>query len=137
MDMKKVDPDLSVPKDAHQIALELLKQIITLAAGVLALSATFIEKFGSASIWLLIVLALAWVSLIVSVLMGLEAISAIVKSRLSSDYDWSEGTGRSLASASKYAFVVGIALFAGFALLSLAAERHTGTPTTSTLPALP
>ncbi|MGC2419002.1 MAG: hypothetical protein WA434_14770, partial [Candidatus Acidiferrales bacterium] len=32
--------------DAHQIALELMKQLITLASGIVALSATFIEKLG-------------------------------------------------------------------------------------------
>ena len=105
--------------DAHKIALELLKQLITLSSGVLALSATFIKEFASVPIYLIIVLIVAWACLIASILFGLQSISAIVKSRLNPDFDWSEGTGKWTAAASKYAFVAGISFFALFALLFL------------------
>ena len=55
------------------------------------------------------------------ILLGLEAISAIVKARLSPDFDWSEGRGKWTAAASKYSSVAGIALFAVFAFLFLLA----------------
>lgn len=105
---------------ADDVALELMKQLITLASGVLALSATFIEKLRGTPGYLLILLALSWLALIVSVFCGLQTISAIVKTRLEPDEsDWSQGYGKACARLSKYAFVVGIALFATVALLSV------------------
>ena len=103
--------------DAHTIALELMKQIITLAAGVVALSATFLEKIKTGSISL-VVLGLSWVALVISIFFGLQTISAIVKSRLNpEEHEWSKGRGQAYARISKYAFVVGISLFAIFAFL--------------------
>ena len=123
MDLEPQPDDISSspPSDAHKIALELLKQLITLSSGVLALSATFVEKFAAVTPWVISVLVLSWVCLIASILLGLEAISAIVKARLSPDFDWSEGRGKWTAAASKYSFVAGIALFAVFACLFLLA----------------
>jgi len=113
-----IDLDASTEcPDAHETALELLKQLITLASGVLALSATFLEKLATLLVPLIVVLGLAWLALVVSVFFGLEAISAIVKSRLDSAHRWSEGYGKTSARISKYAFVLGILLFASFALL--------------------
>ncbi len=105
--------------DAHVIALELMKQLITLASGVLALSATFIDAFRTQEPGLMALLAVSWISLAAAVLAGVQAISAIVQSRLNPDFDWSQGAGRNYASASKYAFVAGLIAFALFAFLSL------------------
>ena len=110
--------------DAHQIALELMKQIITLASGVVALSATFLEKLHIETLSMLI-LGLSWAALVVSILYGLQTISAIVKSRLNANREWSRGRGQNYARISKYAFVVGISLFALFAL-SLFSLRQKG-----------
>jgi hypothetical protein len=109
--------------DAYQVALELMKQLITLASGVLALSATFIEKFGVIPRPALLLLGLSWLSLVLSVFFGLETISAIVKSRLNPTQLWSEGRGKHTAIVCKYSFVVGIFLFAGFAILTLAKQH--------------
>ncbi len=107
---------------AADTALELMKQLITLSSGVLALSATFIGNFSTASVSLLTVLVAAWVFLTIAVLAGLETISAIVKSRLLPEYDWSRGRGLKTARVSKYSFVLGLALFAIFAFLTLFSE---------------
>jgi hypothetical protein len=116
MDMNK--PSNSAPSDAHQVALELMKQLITLASGVIALSATFIEKFPTR--WVLLpLLATAWVALLVCVFFSLQTISAIVKSRLAGDVEWSKNSGQRFARISKYTFLVGIFLFALFAFVSL------------------
>lgn len=112
--------------DAHEVALELMKQLITLSSGVLALSATFVENFTTDSIAMLIVLLLAWLSLVVSVYSGLETISAIVKSRLLTDHDWSEGVGRRNATISKYAFISGLTFFAVFAFITLVVSEPSG-----------
>lgn len=108
---------------ADEAALELMKQLIALSSGVLALSATFIEKFRTESFLLLLLLILSWLALLVSVIWGLETISAIVKSRLNSDDDWSKGYGRTSARVSKYSFVIGITLFAAFAFLTLVLSK--------------
>lgn len=107
---------------AADTALVLMKQLITLSSGVLALSATFIGNFSTASVLFLTVLVAAWLFLILAVLAGLETISAIVKSRLFPAYDWSSGLSLITARVSKYSFVVGLALFAIFAFLTLFSE---------------
>jgi hypothetical protein len=105
-------------EDAHQIALEFLKQLITLSSGVLALSAAFIENFLPASLWQAIILFTAWVCLALSIYFGLQAISEIVQSRLMPGLPWANGPGRRYAAASKNFFVAGITLFAVFAFIS-------------------
>ena len=111
-------PVNSVENDAHKIALELMKQLITLASGVIALSATFIEKFPTR--WITLpVLAMSWLALLLCVFFSLQTISAIVKSRLAADAEWSKGSGQKYARSSKYAFLAGIFLFATFALASV------------------
>ena len=50
----------SSPK-ADEAALELMKQLITLASGVLALSAAFVDKLPKAPQYLLSLLFLSWV----------------------------------------------------------------------------
>lgn len=107
---------------AESVARDLLKQLITLAAGVLALSATFIEKIAPLPTPLLIVLAGSWLALITSVFCGLQTMSIMVKSKINSDDEWSKGRGRRYAQISKYGFVVGIALFAAFAMLLLSSQ---------------
>lgn len=104
---------------AADTALELMKQLITLSSGVLALSAAFIGNFSTTLISLLFILVVAWMSLTIAVLAGIETISAIVKSRLLPEYDWSCGRGLTMARISKYSFVLGLALFAIFAFLTL------------------
>jgi hypothetical protein len=117
--------------DAHQIALELMKQLITLSSGVIVLGATFLEKFGADSMIHRVLLGLSWLALVTSIFCGLQTISAIVKSRLNSEHQWSEGSGKVYARASKYAFVVGIFLFATFAFLSFVAPSPPSSPTGS------
>lgn len=97
---------------ADGTALELLRQIITLASGVLALSAAFIEKFSQKDVVMLGILALAWISLIVSVFSGLQAMSAMVKSVTRPEFYWSKDRLRRYAKASKLAFIAGLAFFA-------------------------
>lgn len=109
--------------EADSAALDLVKQLITLAAGVLALSATFLEKIGAQPLGLLIVLALSWLSLIASVFFGLQTMSVIVKSRINKSDEWSRGRGRAYARNSKFGFLCGITLFAVFAFLLLVNAR--------------
>jgi hypothetical protein len=125
MDMTNDNPGGGEPRPrADEVALELMKQLITLASGVLALSATFVEKLQLVPVYLPIILALSWGALVLSVFGGLQAISAIVKSRLDpEESDWSEGYGKVRARIAKYAFIVGISLFAVVALGSLLQMR--------------
>lgn len=109
---------------ADSAAMSLVKQMITLSAGVLALSATFLEKVSSLPTLLSLILASAWLALILSVFGGIQTLSIIVKSRLNRDEGWSKSSGRKFAQLSKYGFLAGIGLFALFAFCLL----HTTKP---------
>jgi len=52
----------------------------------------------------------------VALIAALQTISAIVKSRLKPEFDWSTGYGQKAAAVSKYSFVIGIVLVAAVAL---------------------
>jgi hypothetical protein len=126
-----VDDDIPTGEhsDAHQIALELMKQLITLASGVVALSATFLEKLGVDPVDR-ILLGLSWLALVICIFCALQTISAIVKSRLNPEHQWSKGSGQTYARVSKYAFVIGISLFAAFAFISFVSTSHFPLPST-------
>jgi len=118
--LDKEEENNSLKLKADEAALELMKQLIALASGVLALSATFVGRLQDTSVYHLSLLALSWLSLVISIFFGLQTLSAIVQSRLTPDEsDWSTGYGQMSAKISKYGFVIGIALFAVFAFLSL------------------
>lgn len=105
---------------ADEVALELMKQLITLSAGVLALTATFIDKLPKGPSYMLIALLVSWLALVFSLYCGLETISVIVKSRLDGDArNWSQGAGKIYAICCKYGFIIGIVVFAVFAFVSL------------------
>ncbi len=104
-------------------ALELVKQIITLASGVLVLSATFIQQFSISNLGQLALLVMSWLFLIGAVLAGLQSISAIIRSQLNGDQTWATGRGRRIAMISKHSFVLGLTTFATFALLTLLLAR--------------
>lgn len=120
-----LEPQRELAADA---ALELMKQLITLSSGVLALSAAFIEKLEPVGPWYVGALLLAWVALVVALIAALETISAIVKSRLKPEFDWSIGRGRTAAAISKYSFVIGIVLVAGVSLGSWVRSRPASKP---------
>lgn len=129
---KKSEPLEPEPILAADAALELMKQLIALSSGVLALSATFIERLAPAGASYVAALLLGWVALIVALVAGLQTISAIVKSRLRPEYEWSTGYGQKAAAVSKYAFVLGIALVAAVALGSWSRSSSRDTEPSST-----
>ncbi|MFL5482864.1 MAG: hypothetical protein ACJ8AK_11810 [Gemmatimonadaceae bacterium] len=120
MDLTAPEPDTLAPKlkEAGETALELMKQLITLSSGVLALSAAFLDKFRVASSCEYVPLALSWALLIVALIAALDTISAIVKSYLTPERPWHVGRGKRSGSISKWAFVLGISAFAIFAFLA-------------------
>lgn len=109
----------SAPR-ADETALELMKQLITLASGVLALSATFIARLRDIRPLLLILLAVSWLALLISVFFGLQAIASIVEGRMNrgDDGDSIEEVTKK-ARVAKFGFLIGIAMFAAFAFGSL------------------
>lgn len=113
-------PEKRDEKTAGTAALELLRQLITLASGVLALSSTFIDKLWSPIIDLQILLAFAWIVLAASIIAGLQAMSALVQGALQPDFSWTDASARNWALASKWTFIIGIAAFALYAFLAAA-----------------
>ena len=110
--------------DAAQVALEYIKQIITLASGILALSGTFIEKLVKTVSYQTVLLLLAWILLLISVYFGLATISTIVKSKLKNDQNWAEGRGKQYATICKLTFVGGIAVFLVFVSWTLVMQAR-------------
>lgn len=126
MDLNEDPQDVVVSppsSKADEAALELMKQLITLASGVLALGAAFIDRLPKSSVYLLILLFGSWTALASSIFFGLKTISAIVKSRIDSDDEWSRGKGRQFARFSQGGFLLGISLFATFAFISLISAK--------------
>lgn len=113
------DGDQDINKDAADVALEWVKQVITLSSGIVALSATFLNKLGSYPNCILFFLIFSWVCFITSILTGLELFSTIVQSHLKKNNNWSEGIGLAYARACKYLFISGVIIFCLFALLSV------------------
>lgn len=129
------DPTLeSGARASSDTALELLKQLIGLASGVLALGATFLEKFWTSSVALQVTLAAAWLLLMLSVVAGLQAISSLVQVLRKPDFTWSADAVRKWAKTSKWAFVTGLLLFAVFAFsAALTSTRSAYEPATPSI----
>jgi len=102
--------------DAMNIALELVKQLITLASGVLVLSATFIPNIKSFTIISLCFLLLSWIILICSIIYGIQTISAFVQDKLNDSHDWADGKGKKYAKICRNLFIIGISIFIFFAI---------------------
>jgi hypothetical protein len=112
-----------------QAALEFLKQIIALASGVLAISATFIEKFWTPKWQLQGLLSLSWLLLVTAILAGLQGLSSLVQVLRRPDLGSSTIAARNWARLSKWTFIVGIAGFCLFAFLAAFPFRETMKPT--------
>jgi len=104
--------------DAHEVALEWLKQIITLSSGIIVLSATFISTIFNQINWSFWLLVSSWLSFLVSIIFALETISVITQSRIEGNQEWSKGHGRIYAKIAKWLFMAGIFLFIIFALFN-------------------
>ena len=104
--------------EALPIALELMKQLITLSTGVLALSAAFLDKFRVSNPWDYLPLILSWAFLIASLIAVLNVISAMVQSRLKPEREWHTGRAKTLGRISKVTFVLGLSSFGLFALIA-------------------
>jgi 5'-nucleotidase (lipoprotein e(P4) family) len=117
--------------------LELLKQLIGLAAGVIALSAAFADRlaphFGIAAGGL----AASWLMLITSLFFGLRAMSALVKSLKEPDFSWAADALRRNARFSKDFFFYGILLFAASAFWTMALDRPRQAESTHSVQAPP
>lgn len=122
-----VPPDLkSDDQAARDTALELLKQLITLSAATLALSATFLEKIpsaGSRALWLL---GLSWAFLVLSLVCALQAISNMIQRlRRPEIGNWAEGGTKVFARIAKLSFVVGLLALAAFAVATAVGSSST------------
>jgi hypothetical protein len=106
--------------DAHKVALEWLKHLITLCSGVLVISATFVRALFEEPSWTLIILLVSWGLLIASIITSLDTISRITGSRINNDRAWAGEPGRRLAAAARFCFISGITAFAAFALINSA-----------------
>jgi hypothetical protein len=101
--------------DAHIVALEWIKQIITLSSGIIVLSATFLKTIFAQLNWSVFLLIASWILLLLSIIFGLKTISQITASRINQDDDWFY---ENESKATKFLFIVGIFLFVIFAIIN-------------------
>jgi hypothetical protein len=107
---------------ANEIAIEALKQLLTLASGVLALTITFIKDAldtsrSKASYTFLV--PIAWCLLALAIWTGWVAIpDACRKMTLKSDYVFESGRPRVLAKIAQSSFLLGLILLTVFAVLN-------------------
>lgn len=104
--------------DAYEVALEWLKQIITLSSGFIVLSATFISSVFKQLNWSIWFLIGSWLSFLVSIIFSLETISVITQSRIDSNKEWSMGRGKTYAKVAKWFFISGILIFIIFTIFN-------------------
>ncbi|HEX7271737.1 MAG TPA: hypothetical protein VF420_06250 [Casimicrobiaceae bacterium] len=108
---------------ANDYAIEALKQLITLAAGILALNITFIKDFlGTARAtarWPALV-PLGWVFLLIAIWMAWVAIANAARGLGMgevTDYAFAKGTfNRTLARNAQTAFLLGLTMIGAFAV---------------------
>jgi hypothetical protein len=79
-------------RSGQKPAGDLVRLLITLASGVLALSATFVEKLSAGSGWSIVVLYLSWVALVASIIFGVKALSMLADAQRTSATQWAETT---------------------------------------------
>lgn len=101
--------------DAHTIAMEWLKHLITLSSSIVVFSGAFAGDFIAEPNLSLLVLGISWASFLATIMLCLDTISSITYSRINSDDSWTTGRGKRTARASKYCFSAGVLLFALFA----------------------
>lgn len=82
---KKKKDEVSLNNDAHRLAIEWIKQLITLSSGIIVLSATFITTIFELINWSIWLLIISWVALLLSIVNGLNSISVIIQSRINQD----------------------------------------------------
>jgi hypothetical protein len=111
------DPLDPRPSEAADAALELFKQLIALASGLIAVGAAFAEKLLTAE-WIDFLLATSWSLLAISILAALHSMAAIVKSRLRPEFSWERGIGQRMAWVSRFTFVAGVVCFGAFAFVA-------------------
>lgn len=113
------EPTPNREDDSHIVVVDFAKQLITLASGVIALSATFIPDFAILTSAQLAILGCSWIALTCSILFSLLSISAVIASRSDPLNYWSMPASRKFARIGMYVFLAGISLFAFFAFAVL------------------
>jgi hypothetical protein len=116
MNKDKLPPMENYNGKAMDIAIDLVKQLITLASGVLALSATFLPNVKNLSVVGSVILLLAWLTLITSIICGIQSISNFIPDIKDNTQDWIEGKSQKYAKCCKILFILGIVLIIGFAI---------------------
>lgn len=115
---KKKKEEMALNNDAHRLAIDWIKQLITLSSGIIVLSVTFITTIFDQINWSIWLLISSWVALLLSIIYGLNSISVIIQSRVNQDDEWHSGHGRNYAKAAKWLFTTGISLFVIFAIIN-------------------
>ena len=85
--------------DAHTIALEWVKHLITLSSSIIVFSGTLVGLVLDEPNWSLGLLVFSWGLFMAVILLSLETISVIINSRINEDNNWTGGKGRNRLKA--------------------------------------
>jgi len=99
-----------------ELATEITKQLITVSAGLIVFSGTFLEKFSGQKSTDLPWIGAAWASWLLSVALGILAMGALTALAEQSEKDGAhkslgQGPTRFLSMAQQGVFVLGLLLF--------------------------
>jgi hypothetical protein len=106
-------------KSSVQLVQDITKQVLALATGIVALSATFIEKILSGAIHDLLLLFLSWLVFTISVIAGILTLSSLVYNLKRDKYD-PFATATTIPAVIQWiSFILGIVLFIVFISLNI------------------
>jgi len=102
---------------AQDSTRDLIKLLISLASGVIALSAAFIEKLSAGVGFTIVTLYLSWIALATSIFFGVKALSRLVHAQQTDAKNWYEITLPPMRQCWRY-FQAGVVLLIVYASIA-------------------
>lgn len=113
--------DRATPQQAQDSARDLAKLLISLASGVVALSATFAEKLSGGLGLSVSLLYLAWIALVAAVVFGVAALSRLTDAQQKGAPEWWSTTLPPMRRSWR-AFQAGVGLLMLYGIVASAAK---------------
>lgn len=111
-------------KEANQVAVDALKQALTLASLILALTVTFLKDVlgdNRGDAILILLLPLCWFFLLITIWMGWIAMADAARKmskKNTDDYVFSSGLTRKLARTAQWSFLLALTCLGVFAIIN-------------------
>ena len=113
---------------ATDLAMDLMKQLVTLNSAVLVLSGTLLGHVLPVPAWDFGFLGVGWLCLVVSLACSIDTMSRIVSSVDSADGLWTEPPCRTIGNLAKWLFFFGVTMLVIFAGVGIFPKLSQDTP---------